>query len=70
MGVVGETVSEVKALDGHGGLLVAALVIIHRSPGIDALLNFNINYKYLSAQQGNNLTITLAPSTVLNAKWG
>lgn len=39
-------------------------------PGIDAMLNFNINYKYLSAQQGNNLTITLAPSTVLNAKWG
>ena len=39
-------------------------------PGVDAMLNFNINYKYLSAQQGNNLTITLAPSTVFNAKWG
>lgn len=40
--------------------------------GINAMLNFNINYKYLSTQQGNNLTITLAPSTVLNAKrgWG
>lgn len=47
--------------------LVAACVIIQQAASTP---NFNINYKYLSSQQGNNLTITLAPSTVLNAKWG
>lgn len=54
-----------------GGQNVSGLGSCNNTPGgIYAMPNFNINYKYLSSQQGNNLTITLAPSTVLNAKWG